>query len=66
MDSRDASASKKKERKLLGCQSRLCQAEGEGNYLVASRDIKAGEVVSLLCSFVKNIEIYKMWNWTKG
>ena len=56
----------KKERKLFGCQPRLCQAEGEGNYLVASRDINAGEVVSLLCSLVKNIEINKMWNWTKG
>ena len=28
------------------CTSRVCQAEGEGNYLVASRDILAGEVVA--------------------
>ena len=28
------------------CTSRVCQAEGEGNYLVASRDILAGEVAA--------------------
>ena len=37
------------------CTSRVCQAEGEGNYLVASRDILAGEVVANFFQQLKKI-----------